>query len=254
MPLLMELACPVEFCRTEVTRDSAGHAQAYLTFMNLSDRCVEGISAMVTLEDACGKSLGIRPLRYRGISAPGRCRFTLCMAGDALPFFANARVLIEQVRFEDGTLFRMDEDALMDCTVEEEPPGERRSALISVVGEDARCFASARTGAWVCVCGRFNENSANACVRCGRSRREVFAFTPERVLERYALWQRRHSDALESERIDARARAQKVRTQRQADYRKRVARERRRAWGRVGLACALLAVLAIGLCLQGIRT
>ena len=49
MPLLMDLKCPVEFCKTEVTRDSAGHAQAYLTFLNLGDTCVEGVRAMVTL-------------------------------------------------------------------------------------------------------------------------------------------------------------------------------------------------------------
>ena len=40
MPLLMDLKCPVEFVSTEITRDSAGHAQAYLTFFNLGTKIV----------------------------------------------------------------------------------------------------------------------------------------------------------------------------------------------------------------------
>lgn len=246
MPLLMDLKCPVEFCKTEVTRDSAGHAQAYLTFFNLSDACVEGVHAMVTLEDERGQSVDIRPLRYRGIRAPGRSHFSLCIAADRLPYFENARVLIHEVWLEDAPAYRLDEDALQDCTAREEPPGEKRAALIGVAGADAVCYASAGMETWICLCGRYNENSRQVCIRCGRSRREVFALTPERALERYAQIKQRESDRMEEERFDARRQASRLRRRRRTAYLRRVQKEKRRTLlARIGLGIGTLALAFI---------
>lgn len=248
MPLLMDINCPVEFCKTEVTRDSAGHAQAYLTFFNLSDACVEGVRAMVTLEDERGQSVDIRPLCYRGIRAPGRSSFSLCMAADRLPYFENARVLIHEVWLENTPAYRLDEDALRDCTVREEPPGEKRAALIGVAGADAVCYASSGTETWICLCGRYNENGRRVCIRCGRSRREVFALTPERALACYAHRKQRESERMEAERFDARRMEEMMRCRRRTAYLRRVQKEKRRTLlARVGLgmgAAALALIIA----------
>lgn len=246
MPLLMDLKCPVEFCKTEVTRDSAGHAQAYLTFLNLGDTCVEGVRAMVTLEDERGQSVDIRPLYYRGIRAPGRSHFSLCIAAERLPYFENARVLIHQVWLEDGTAYALDEDALMDCTVREEPPGDARQALIGVAGEDAVCYASQGATTWICLCGRYNENSRHVCIRCGRSRREVLAFTPAYAQERYAQQRQRESEDLEARRMDARKQAEAQRRKRRADYAQRIQKEKRRTLlVRVGMGIIAAAALLL---------
>lgn len=245
MPLLMDLKCPVEFVSTEVTRDSAGHAQAYLTFFNLGTKTVEGLRAMVTLEDERGQSVDIRPLRYRGLNAPGRSLFTLCIAADRLPYFENARAMIHEVFMEGDEIYRLDEDALMDCTVDEEPPGDKRIALIGVAGRDAVCYASTRTGAWVCLCGRYNENSRSACVRCRRSRRQVFALTPERALEEYGEKRRQESERVEAGKIDAHRREVRLRKRRRAAYERRVRKDRQRIWiGRIvrGVLCAGIAL------------
>lgn len=253
MPLLMDLKCPVEFDKTEVTRDSAGHAQAYIAFRNLSDVYVVGVRAMVTLEDERGQSVDIRPLDYRGIRAPGRSRFSLCLAADRLPYFEDARVLIHEVWLEGEPAYHLEADALMDCSVREEPPGEARTALIGVAGSDAVCYASAGKKTWICLCGRYNENDRPTCIRCGRSRREVFALTPELAMARYAQRRKRENEALEAERIAARQRESRLRRRRLTAYLRRVENERRRTWRiRIGWgAVAIAFVLLIAALMKG---
>lgn len=229
MPLLMDLNCPVEFVSTEVTRDSSGHAQAYLTFRNLGRTTVEGICAMVTLENERGQSVDIRPLRYRGIKAPGRSLFTLCIAADRLPYFENARALIHEVYFSTGDAYHLDEDALQDCTVNEEPPGEKKAALIGVAGEDALCYASTQGDTWICLCGRYNENGSGVCMRCRRSRRQVFALTPERALEEYVQKKKQESYWMEADKIDAHRQEVLRLRRRRAAYKQRIRKEKRRA-------------------------
>ena len=247
MPLLMDLKCPVEFVSTEITRDSAGHAQAYLTFFNLGTKTVEGLRAMVTLEDERGQTVDIRPLRHRGLNAPGRSLFTLCIAADRLPYFENARAMIHAVYLAEEETYRLDEEALMDCTVQEEPPGDAKNALIGVAGADAVCYASERTGAWVCLCGRYNENSRSSCVRCRRSRRQVFALTPERAIEEYANLRRAESERVEAGKIDAHRQAQKLRRQRRIAYERRVKKDKQRILFRRIVLGALGAAMLLGI-------
>jgi hypothetical protein len=242
MPLLMDLQCPVEFCGAEITRDSAGRSQAYLTFFNLSEKGVEGLRAMVTLEDEAGRRLGIRPIIRRDLRAAGRSRFTL-----GVPLreaeATSARALVHDVWLEGGETFHLDEEALLDCTVCEEPPGEARAALIGVAGEDAVCYARSLAGMWVCICGRYNENARQSCIRCRRSRREVFALTPQRTVEAYQAIRRRESRRLETGRASARQRQERLRERRRKAYLARVAGERRRRWALRLLMGVLLAAV-----------
>lgn len=173
--MLMDLTCPAEFVTAEVLRDSGGRAQAYLTFRNLSEDTLTELQAMVTMLDEDGVSLGMRPLRYRRLQAKPHAMFTLCMVMDELPFFSDARVLLQRVGFAEGEHWVWDEDALMDCTPKLLAPGPQRSALMAVAGPDAVCWPERRKDTWVCVCGRFNLRAWHICRRCRRDRDEMFA-------------------------------------------------------------------------------
>jgi hypothetical protein len=240
----MDLSCPVEFRGVEVLRDSGGRAQAYLTFMNLSRRALTELDVMVTMLDAQGASMGIRPLRYRAITARGRAAFTLCMVMDDLPFFEDVRVTIRRVGFEKGDVWHCDEDALMDCTVDELPPGPDRVALVAVAGTDALCWPEERRDTWVCVCGRFNENNRLLCRRCGRAKADTFAhFQPGAVREAYLRQKQRALEQERTQRDEATAAARTKQARRQQDYARRylaLRRRRRLLW--VGLTAALLVI------------
>ncbi len=232
--MLMDLTCPAEFRSVEVLRDSGGRGQAYLTFTNLRDREIDELHAMVTLLDGDGVSLGIRPLRYRNLGAQGRAQFTLCLAMDDLPMFEDARVTIQRVHFADGGDWSWDEDALMDCTPKELVPGPERVALVAVAGSDAICWPEQRRDAWVCVCGRFNENLQYSCQRCGRNRERTFAqYQLQAVMDAYRAQQQRTQVQERRQREEATEQAKQKQTRRQKDYAQRVEqakRRRRRTW------------------------
>ncbi len=240
--MLMDLTCPAEFRTVEVLRDSGGRGQAYLTFTNLRDREIDELHAMVTMLDGEGISMGIRPLRYRNLGAQGRAQFTLCLAMDDLPMFEDARVTIQRIHFSDGGEWSWDEDALMDCTPKELAPGPQRVALVAVAGNDAICWPEKRRDAWVCVCGRFNENLLYTCQRCGRNRESTFAqYQPQAVMDAYRAQQQRTQVQERRQREEATEQAKQKQTRRQQDYAQRaeqLRRRRRRLW--VVLVAALL--------------
>ncbi len=243
--MLMDLTCPVEFCGVEVLRDSGGRAQAYLTFLNLTDDTVTELHAMVTMLDAEGVSMGLRPLRYRRLSALPHAQFTLCMVMDDLPFFLDARVTIQRVGFDRGAAWEWDENALMDCTPKLLAPGPQRVALVAIAGPDSVCWPERRRDTWVCVCGRFNQRTWKSCKRCQRDREDTFArYELDNVMALYQQQQNRQILEEREERETELAHRQDTRTRRQEDFVDLwlLMRSRKRVFWMVMTALALIAI------------
>lgn len=242
----MALSCPVEFCTSEILRDSSGHMQVYLTFFNLGIAQVDGLSAQIALQDKQGESVMTQPLRCAGIDAKGREAFTLSMAGEGLPSFLTVQVTIEEVFFASGEAWVLREEELRDGHVEVLPPGEARNALIGMAGEDARCFAVQQDGVWVCVCGRLNEDARATCFRCRREKQDVFAWTPRRVRRHYRQKMEAEDEAREAERKDAQQQARFIRMRRRKEFARRFARQRNRKLVACIVAWAAVAVIFLG--------
>ncbi len=215
----MDLTCPAEFDSVEVLRDSSGRAQAYLTFRNLSDRALTELHAQVTMLDAQGASMGVRPLRYRRLQSQPHAPFTLCMVMDELPFFQDARVVIQRVGFDGGEAWVGAPDALRDCTPKVLAPGPQRVALTAIAGADAVCWPERREDVWVCVCGRFNPRALRACRRCRRSREETFSrYQLGPVMAQYQRQREELVHTEREEREEATQRQRSMRTSRQAEF------------------------------------
>ena len=191
----MDLTCPVEFREAEVLYDSAGRAQVYLTLFNLSQDVVQSVYLMVTLLDADGSSLYVRPLRAASLAVAARSSFTIATAADNLEPFVSANVLVPEVAFAYAATWTVDDGAIVDCSTDDLTPGHDRTALLDVAGADAVCFPTRLDYAWVCVCGRYNLLDSTACIRCGRERDAAFTLTPEYVREAYAGLQEKSMDA-----------------------------------------------------------
>jgi len=165
------------------------------------------------------------------------------MVMDELPFFQDARVVLQRVGFAEGESWVSNEDTLVDCTPKPLATGPQRSALMAVAGADAVCWPERRQETWVCVCRRFNLRLGRICRRCRRNRDETFArYELNAVMAQY---QRQRNVQEEGERTERR---QVERTQlihssrRRADFLRRfnLLRVRRR-----GFSLALIAVLLI---------
>lgn len=243
MPL-MDLTTPVELYAVEVLRDSTGRAQAYFTFMNCAAEPLRTLYATLTLLDDGGKSIGAFPLRCEGLDAAGHSRFTVCRAVDDAPAFSGARALVREAVFADGSCWRIDEGAVLDCTPPAVAPGPDRVALVAVAGPDAVCFPQLRGNVWVCVCGRFNRLEWTACRRCQRGRDDTLArYTPERTHEAY---EKKLEQELASERAHRAARRSSIEAAESRARSERITRElKRQKRRRLVLALVLLLIVAV---------
>ena len=243
MPL-MDLTTPVELYAVEVLRDSTGRAQAYFTFMNCAAASLRTLYATLTLLDDGGKSIGAFPLRCEGLDAPGHSRFTVCRAVDDAPAFSGARALVREAVFADGSCWRIDEGAVLDCTPPALAPGPDRVALVAVAGPDAVCFPQRRGNVWVCVCGRFNRLEWTACRRCQRGRDETLArYTPVRTHEAY---EKKLEQELATERAHRAAHRSSIEAAESKARSERITRElKRQKRRRLVLALMLLLIVAV---------
>ena len=243
MPL-MDLTTPVELYAVEVLRDSNGRAQAYFTFLNCAAQPIASLYATLTLLDDAGAGLGSLPLRCEGLSAPGHSRFTVCRAMDDAPPFAGARALVREAVFADGTVWRIDENAVLDCAPPARLSDPDRVALVAVAGPDAVCFPQCRGNVWVCVCGRFNRMEWTACRRCQRERDDTLRrFTPERTHAAYEQKLARELAAERAHRAASRLHVQQEHTARIERIDRELRRQKRRR-----ILLALLVLLAVSLC------
>lgn len=182
--MLMDIASPAELLRVETATFAGGRRQAYLTFINESERVIESISGLFTLLDDDGHEIEKRRLSFDELSLSPLETSTCHLALDGYPPFDDMRMVLEGVIFQDNTIWEMNPSRLLDCTPPALPEGPERVALISLAGADAVCFPERRELYWVCVCGRFNRLRWLNCRRCSRGRDETLAaYRPGQVLE-----------------------------------------------------------------------
>lgn len=248
--MLMDITSPAELLFAERAQFSGGRGQAYLTFLNESDRTIAGITGLMTLLGDGGAAIAKKRLTFDDLSAPPGERFVCQFALDAYPSFADVEMIIEGVAFADGNAWALNPGRLVDATPPVLPDGPERVALIALSGHDAVCYPERRDTIWVCVCGRFNRSRWLACKRCGRERDATLeTVKPEKALSSHA---QRVAKMREADKMRMRA-EQRQNIGRNDEWAAREQKEARAAKAGVTIARALLMLLvAVGLAL-GIR-
>ena len=93
-----------------------------------------------------------------------------------------------------------------------------------MAGSNAVGYPENQDGVWVCVCGRPNPPYLHTCVRCQRSREQVFARYNKEAIEKIAA-QRDQQLALKAKA--AREDASRLQLEREQEYDKKKKKQRR---------------------------
>jgi len=97
----------------------------------------------------------------------------------------NIDIIIEQVSFEDGSIWKKGNNELKDIAGAVNDGDED---LQEVAGKDAITYPSEDTDTWRCVCGRFNKKANTTCIRCERHKSNVFEnYNRDSIIKRIEL-------------------------------------------------------------------
>ena len=214
---------------------------------NLSDKLVISCEVTLLLQGQDGEEL--ERLIYRAHALEGRPRsvFPMVVPVEESLHPTGLEVIIEKVWYDDNDVWRRGKGSLCEYTSNALPNGRNLELLRFVAGSNAVGYPENQDGVWVCVCGRPNPPYLHTCVRCQRSREQVFARYNKEAIEKIAA-QRDQQLALKAKA--AREDASRLQLEREQEYDKKK-KKQRRAMKITAIAAAGVAV-AYGVVFHGI--
>ncbi|MGN0990016.1 MAG: tetratricopeptide repeat protein [Candidatus Ventricola sp.] len=175
-----DLTCPVEITKVTVRREqiegTKEHEQivCLIEFFNLSQKMIDSLQMNIICFDKDGVRLGGRLVRAAA-TGEARAHFSGTFMPDRVDGAVRVDASVEKVWFKDGVIWRREERNVREYTPNNLPEGRELDRLRAVAGPDAAGYAREDDIVWMCVCGRANRTSDDACVRCERKREQVLA-------------------------------------------------------------------------------
>ena len=236
----IDLSCPVELWHYALP--TTEYPACRLQLFNLSEQTVSSIQAVFSCFDAQGTLLSRQVERIPDLNGEGRSAFEMVVEIEDGVRAAGLDFSIEKVWFADGTVWRHVTGHNSDYMPNFLPQSRRLAVLRQLAGPDAVGFPSDQGAVWVCVCGRPNSPSAEACRRCERLKREVFTRCNEAAVETIIF---NHEAAMEEKARRERAEAERIAAEQAEILRKKRRRRRITALAVSGTFGALLAAYGI---------
>lgn len=214
----IDLSCPVELWQYQLP-DKEYPACVFLMY-NLSLKTVVSIQATLIAYNEEGEQAGRLVERVQDIVGEAKKTFDMVIFVDPQFPSYEMELVVEKVWFEDGTIWRRNNQQQLTYTPNLLPNGRDLEMLRFVAGNDAVGYPQDQGALWLCVCGRANAAREEVCRRCMRSKEMVFTqYDPEAIkelmeqreqeLEKIAKAAREEASARQLKREEKRAIAQK---------------------------------------------
>ena len=182
----IDLRCPVEVRKCELTLFDRGLPRAYIQLFNLANAAVSSIEGVAHWLGNDGSEVEIRPFSVETPRAYARSAFSIALSPQEA-MAADIEIVFTRVCFaENGPDWIAESGVCIELPPPEPLSGQEEAALVRLAGQGATQYAQLIPGAWICVCGRANALDAGQCVRCMRDR-EVCLTRFTRSAARYKL-------------------------------------------------------------------
>lgn len=237
----MDLNCPAEVWQCDLP--TLAYPACTLKLYNLlPDKLMVSVEVTLILLDEKGEEQ--TRVLYRAHDLKGEPGKTFLMAVPVEGMTAEpnkCEVLFEKIWYDSGAVWRRSRASLTSYTSNVMKPGRELDRLRFVAGDTAVGYPQKQGAVWVCVCGRPNLISDEACMRCHRGRDLVFdTFSKEAVEKRVS----ERENELDAETRKAREDASRRQAAREQAYLSRRKKRRRVVAWAVG--CVLVAGAAYG--------
>lgn len=241
----IDLTCPVELWHFKMP--TAEDPYCRLQLYNLTIKDVASIQATFLCYDAQGEQLMRCVERVQGLDGLSKHSFEMAVAIEDGDKAADMELMIEKVWFLDGTVWRRGTAEASSFTPNALSDPKRLAVLRQMAGRDAVGYPSDQGAVWVCVCGRPNAASEDACRRCRRDKHDSFTRFHEAAVEKVIIERENEMEEKARREREQAARDQKAREEKAA-RRKR----RRRRIIRISVTVITLSALFYGVYFHGI--
>lgn len=241
----IDFKCPVENQGVVVkTNTKTGEIYALFKLFNTSEKVVTGVTFLAHAFDAYGGELGEIKVHFDDFEAQPKTFFAEKKAISLKEVAEAKHITVEflEVAFAEGESY-IPTGEVTEVQVTE-PDYEERLRLISVAGDDALCYAQDMGPYWVCVCGRPNADGEDACVRCGRNKKEVFNGFSSRDAVNKMVAQKEEDERLFEEEQKAQAAEE--------TEKKRKKRQKIALFSALGVVCLLVLYFLVSLAVDGV--
>ncbi|MBQ3223202.1 MAG: hypothetical protein IJB41_06285 [Clostridia bacterium] len=173
--------CPIFIYDTEIMRDDRGHAQAYLHAHGPAGATALLVEGIVRWHDPVSGASTENEFSLLPSNTGGRV--TIPASESNVPETARISAWFTRVELADGSIWTGGAETLRQYPEIPALSGRMANALCAAAGRDAVCCAwEIETGDWQCVCGRWNDSTAETCLHCARDRSDIMEqFSPEAV-------------------------------------------------------------------------
>lgn len=174
--MLINIDCPIEVQEISIKRSNKKNmTYCECIFYNLSQQSVQSIKYTIRCFDSFGEpvtyqesnevrnilqELNVRPRQYFGkgnlVSLPNHLDTR------------DAVVTITEILFNDESVWKDEENNLLNIQVNKISDKNELGCLQSIAGKDAVCYPTVQEDLWICICGRVNRSHSEICVRCNR--------------------------------------------------------------------------------------
>ena len=218
----IDLTCPVEVWSAHIP--TADNPFCTLQMYNLSRKDVSSLQVAILGYDGDGEQISRHAERVLTPEAKAQHVFELSVRDEDDVYVSDLRIMVEKVWFEDDSVWRRGVSEMTEYKREKPLEGEQLEVMQALAGPDATCLPADQGNVWICVCSRVNAPEADACVRCGRDKHDVFLKLNKAELEKVIL--RRRGEQEEKERAEREK-------ERQAEEEKAELRRKKKRRGRI---------------------
>lgn len=177
--LKIDLSCPAELRKYELPREN--YPACDLMLYNLARKTITSVEVTLSLILQDEK---LDRVVYRAHDLDGRSGtvFAVTVPAGEKTAADRVEVVIDKVWFDDNSIWRRSKTPMTEYVPNDLPAGKALEFLHFFAGKDAVGYPEEREDLWMCLCGRPNPLGEPVCIRCHRTRQELFSrFTREKV-------------------------------------------------------------------------
>lgn len=186
----VDLNSPVEIAEIEIIiEDMTNFPYLGVSFRNLSSKALTGVKFKAILFDSFREPVEEAHNNEIKLTLQDQNADTKKIFGESknypLSDYPTARladIIIENVRFADGTQWKRENETLKEINEIATISETKLSDLKKMAGEDALTYPYEDEDTWICVCGRHNKKENEICIRCDREKEIIFReYTEESI-------------------------------------------------------------------------
>lgn len=188
--ILIDVYCPIDFKGYEIQKTRLNELVCKLILVNIADKnikaidleiiCYDSFDNQITYEDSNEIRKIFQNLNVKPKESIKDCSFSLANLEDTI----KVNIIINRILFSDDTAWEKGSNIIEKVIIEKIAYPSELQKLQEISSNQAACYYMKSDNIWRCICGRFNSNHFERCIRCSTNQRDIKHLVDKEVVDR----------------------------------------------------------------------